>query len=157
MVKKFISLKDIILLPIIKFFVNQSSKTLTNSSATLKACLDSGLNSEKLDIIPFGVDINFFRPNEVQRDNEIFQILSVGYLIERKGFEYLIKAIQDVLKVKNNVKLIIVGSGPLETKLKTLIINLELENNIQIKSNVTDEDLLRLYNSSDHICTPINR
>ena len=140
--------------PIIKLFVNQSAKTLTNSSETFKVCLESGLNREKLGIIPFGVDMNFFRPINVEKDKNIFQILSVGYLIERKGFEYLIKAMENVLKVHNNVKLMIVGSGPLETKLKTLIKDLILENNIQIISNVTDEGLLKLYNSSDIFVLP---
>ena len=45
---------------IIKFLVNHSSKTTTNSSATLKACIESGLNNEKLEIIPFGVDTDLF-------------------------------------------------------------------------------------------------
>ena len=83
---------------IIKLLVNASSKTITISSGSLKACLESGLNKEKLELIPFGVDTNFFRPINVQKDTEIFQILSVGYLIERKGFEYLIKAVKEVLK-----------------------------------------------------------
>jgi glycosyltransferase involved in cell wall biosynthesis len=139
---------------ILKLLVHHSSKTLTNSSGTFEVCLESGLKREKLGIIPFGVDTSFFRPINNQKDNDIFQILSVGYLIERKGFEYLIKAVKAVLEVHDNVKLIIVGSGPLETKLKTLIIDLKLENNIQIINNVTDGDLLELYNDSDLFVLP---
>ena len=141
-------------IPILKLLVNHSSKTLTNSSATLKACLDSGLKSEKLEIIPFGVDTNFFRPINIQKDENIFQILAVGYLIERKGFEYLIKAMKEVLKEHYKVKLKIVGSGPLETQLKTLIKDLKLENNIQIISNLSDEELVEFYNSSDLFVLP---
>ncbi len=54
----------------------------------------------------------------MQKDKKIFQILSVGYLIERKGFDYLIKAIKEVLKSHNNVRLKIVGTGPLENQIK---------------------------------------
>ena len=141
-------------MPIIKLFVNNASKTITISSGSLKACLESGLREENLEILPFGVDTNFFRPIDVQKDKEIFQILSVGYLIERKGFEYLIKAVKEVLKDYDNVKLKIVGSGPLECQIKKLIKDLKLENNIQILSNVSDEQLLELYNLSDLFVLP---
>ncbi len=46
----------------------------------------------------------------------------LSVLIERKGFEYLIKAMPYVLKEHENARLIIVGSGPLETKLKNLFM-----------------------------------
>lgn len=141
-------------MPIIKLLVNRSSKTITNSSGTYKACLDEGIKREKLGIIPFGVDTEFFKPIQVQKDLETFQILAVGYLIERKGFEYLIKAMKEVLIKHNNVKLNIVGSGPLEGRLKNLIIKLKLENHIQILNNVPDEKLLELYNSSDLFVLP---
>lgn len=139
---------------IIKLFINNSSKTLTNSSATYNACLDAGLKEEKLGIIPFGVDTNFFRPIDVHRDDQIFQILSVGYLIERKGFNYLIEAFELVKKEHENVKLKIVGSGPLEKQLKKLILDLKLESCVEIISNVSDEELLEIYNSSDLFVLP---
>jgi glycosyltransferase involved in cell wall biosynthesis len=134
---------------IIKLLVNASSKTTIISSGSLKASLESGLNKEKLELIPFGVDTNFFRPIKVQKDTEIFQILSVGYLIERKGFLYLIKAIKDVLECHINVKLTIVGSGPMEMQIRNLIKELKLGEYIQIISNISDEKLLEIYNSSD--------
>jgi len=139
---------------ILKLLVNHSSKTLTNSSGTFEVCLESGLKREKLEIIPFGVDTSFFRPINNQKDNDIFQILSVGYLIERKGFEYLIKAVKDVLEVHDNVKLIIVGSGPLEIQIKKLIHELKLNDTVKILDNVSDEELLELYNSSDLFILP---
>lgn len=134
--------------------VNNSEKTITNSSATRDSCLEAGLEKEKLDIIPFGVDTEFFRPLETPKKEDMFQILSVGYLIERKGFEYLIKAMNDVLKKYENVQLTIVGSGPLEKKLNNLIKKLKLQNNIKIIKNISDDELLRLYNSSDIFVLP---
>ena len=115
---------------------------------------DVGFNKEKFQVIPFGVDTNFFKPLNVNKDKNTFKILAVGYLIERKGFEYLIKAMKDVLKEHENVTLRIVGSGPLEKKLKELIEDLRLQKNVEILKNVSDEDLLRLYNSSDLFVLP---
>ncbi|MGB9978574.1 glycosyltransferase family 4 protein [Methanobacterium sp.] len=138
----------------LNWFVNNSTKTVTNSSATRDSCLEASLEKQKLEIIPFGVDTNFFKPLEVQKNQNIFQILTVGYLIERKGFEYLIKAVKEVLKEHKNVQLTIVGSGPLEKKLNNLIKELELADNAKIINNISDDELLSLYNLSDLFVLP---
>jgi glycosyltransferase involved in cell wall biosynthesis len=139
---------------IIKLLVRNASKSIMISSGTLKASLKEGLRKEKFEIIPFGVDTEFFRPIKVEKNSKIFQILSIGYLIERKGFEYLVKAIKEVLNSHNEVKLIIVGSGPLENQIKKLICELKLEGNIQILKNISDKELLEIYNSSDLFILP---
>jgi glycosyltransferase involved in cell wall biosynthesis len=138
----------------LKILVRNSFKTITNSSQTLKVSLKNGLKKDKLEIIPFGVDTNIFRPYNGLKDETMFQILSIGYLIERKGFEYLIKSIKEVLKIQDNVKLKIVGTGPLENQIRTQIKELKLERNIEIIGNVSDEELLNLYNSSDIFVLP---
>jgi glycosyltransferase involved in cell wall biosynthesis len=138
----------------LKWLVNNSIKTITNSSATRGSCLEAGMEKENFEVIPFGVDTNFYRPLDISKDENIFQILSVGYLIERKGFEYLIRAIKEVLKEHNDVLLTLVGSGPLEKKLKDLLKDLELENNFKIIKNVSDDELLCLYNLSDLFVLP---
>ncbi len=138
----------------LRWLVNNSSKTITNSNATRKFCLEAGLDSEKIEVIPFGVDTDFFRPLDVYKDENIFQILSVGYLIERKGFEYLIRAMPHVLTEHENARLKIVGSGPLESKLKSLIYELDLGDQVEIVKNVSDEKLLMMYNSADLFVLP---
>jgi glycosyltransferase involved in cell wall biosynthesis len=139
---------------VLKFLVNNSFKTLTNSSETLKVSLENGLKKDKLEIIPFGVDTNIFKPNPVLKEKNLFQILSIGYLIERKGFEYLIKSIKEVHKIHDNVKLKIVGTGPLENQIKKLIKELRLERSVEVISNVSDERLVELYNSADIFVLP---
>jgi len=138
----------------LRWLVNNSSKTITNSTTTLKFCLEACLDGDKIDVIPFGVNTEFFRPLNVFKDENIFQILSVGYLIERKGFEYLIRAMPDILKEHKHARLKIVGSGPLESRLKELIYELDIGNEVEILRNVSDEELLLIYNSADLFVLP---
>ncbi len=138
----------------LRWLVNNSSKTITNSTATRKFCLEAGLDGDKIEVIPFGADTDFFRPLDVHKDENSFQILSVGYLIERKGFEYLIRAMPDVLKEHKYARLKIVGSGPQESKLKELIYKLGLGDKVEIVKNVSDDELLMIYNSADLFVLP---
>ena len=43
---------------------------------------------------------------------------AIGRLVWEKGFEYLIQSIPDVIKVYPNVKILIVGEGPLKERLE---------------------------------------
>jgi glycosyltransferase involved in cell wall biosynthesis len=139
---------------LLRNLIDNSTKSINISSGTLKACLDLGLGEDKFEIIPFGVNTNFFRPINTPKDENLFKILSVGYFIERKGFEYLIRAMSYVLRKHSNVKLTIVGSGPLEKKLKDLLKELKLEDKVKIIKNVSDQELLNLYNSSNLFVLP---
>ncbi|HML05532.1 MAG TPA: glycosyltransferase family 4 protein [Methanobacterium sp.] len=138
----------------IKFLVKNSLKTVVNSSATLKSAAGVGIPKEKLKLIPFGVDTNFFLPMDMNKNKERFKILAVGYLIERKGFEYLIQAVKYVSKEYRNVELTIIGSGPLENHLNNVIKDLKLEKSSKIIKNVSDNELLKLYNSADIFVLP---
>ena len=56
---------------------------------------------------------------------------AMGRFVPEKGFNYLIEAIS-ILKKKNyNVKLKLGGSGPLETELRKLVDDLELQENVE--------------------------
>lgn len=134
--------------------INASSKPIAISKATLEKCVDIGLKSEEFEIIPYGVDNDFFRPLNIPRNDNYFHILSVGYLIERKGHEYLIRAMKEILKKRDDVRLKIVGSGPLEGKLKVMITDLGLDEYVEIIQNVSDDELLKLYNTSDLFVLP---
>lgn len=69
-------------------------------------------------------------------------ILSVGRLVSYKGFDLLIEAYAQSNLSQN---LIIIGTGPLEQKLQSLIVDKSLCHSIQILSNVNDEYLQKIY------------
>src|SRR3972149_11502293 len=72
-------------------------------------------------IIPNGVDTSRFHP-DVPKIPEFTDgknnILYVGRLEERKGVGHLIEAYARLRKNRDDVRLIIVGCGPLDTKLR---------------------------------------
>lgn len=92
-----------------------------------------------------GIDNKFFKHIPSSKKD---YILSVGGLIPNKGFDFIIESLS---KVDNNIKpkLLIVGYGGTTTwtnYLKDLAIKKEVD--LTILENVTDEELLKLYNEA---------
>ncbi len=77
------------------------------------------------------------------------KILSVGSLIERKGFHYLIDAVAKLKDELPDITLTIVGKGPYELLLMEQVRRNSLEEHVFIKGFVRDEELVKLYKESD--------
>ncbi|RXJ45398.1 glycosyltransferase [Gelidibacter gilvus] len=119
-----------------------------------------GCDYRKLRIIPMGVDLNFFQHSEEKKilKNLSIKLISVGRLIELKGFEYAIRSIKLLVENGYNIKYTIVGEGQDKEILQQLVskLNIEefvfivgaknqneikellIENNIFLMSSITD-------------------
>jgi colanic acid/amylovoran biosynthesis glycosyltransferase len=74
-----------------------------------------------------GIDRQKFRPNPAIEREPI--VLFAGRLVEKKGCEFLLKAMADVQRVLPQVKLLVIGDGPrrsfLETQAQQTLANYE--------------------------------
>ncbi|MDI3501386.1 MAG: hypothetical protein PWP22_1157 [Thermoanaerobacter sp.] len=107
-----------------------------------KKVLSNFVDRRKIQVIPIGVDANVFKYTSTP---ENYEILSVGVHIKRKGFEYLIKAMKDVVKEFSNARLNLTSSGPQTEYLKKLVEKLNLSKNIIFWGRVKDKELVKLY------------
>ncbi len=76
-------------------------------------------------------------------------LLSVGRLVPWKGFDTLIKIMPELLTRNIRFKLVIVGSGPDEEKLKNLIDALNLKNYVILAGQIDHKDLPCYFKASD--------
>jgi glycosyltransferase involved in cell wall biosynthesis len=109
---------------------------------------------EKIKIIPEGVDLEKFNRNVDASDiNEKLgnerKILFVGNLHPNKGVHFLIRSFALVKSKINDVKLVIVGDGPLKHYLINLTKRLNLEKDVIFTGFVNDEELPKYYASCD--------
>lgn len=116
-----------------------------------KKLLSNFIDKEKIVVIPFGVDSKKFRYSP---PSSSFDILTVGYHIKRKGFEYLIEAMQKIVKNFPDAMLHIVGVGPQTDNLKRLAKMLRLSNNIIFHGRVDEKRLLEIYRRCRVFCHP---
>jgi colanic acid/amylovoran biosynthesis glycosyltransferase len=77
-----------------------------------------GAPADNIQVHYIGIDLAKFRPNLAQNREPI--VLFVGRLVEKKGCEYLLKAMAAVQKTVPSAKVVIIGDGPLRHSLETL-------------------------------------
>ncbi len=104
-----------------------------------------GCDNKKIIVIPSTIDLSVFKFKERQlKPNESIKIISVGRLVEKKGMSYTIKAVAKLLQKYSNIKLLIVGDGPLKEELQALIYRLGLKKNIKLCGSLTHKELPKI-------------
>ena len=119
------------------------------------------VDSEKVQIVPNGVDVEIFKPygdQETLKHRFNFgkenYVLFVGNLIPRKGLPYLIEAAKKIVKKQKNVKFLIAGEGPLKNQLIRNIQKANISNNFKFLGRVEEKLLPLLYNCVDVFVLP---
>lgn len=142
--------------------MNKSSRVIANSEYTKNEFIKLGVKKEK--IIKIGTPPNFVKHTTDKEFLKKFRrtfaddsrkiILFVGHLIELKGTEYAIRALQHIQNT--NTYLIIAGDGILMNYLKKLTKSLGLENRIIFFGLASWEEVGWLHDISDvFVCPPI--
>jgi glycosyltransferase involved in cell wall biosynthesis len=90
---------------------------LTVSSFIRDRLLEQGFPPEKVIVHYHGVDTSTFAPDRSVSRKPL--VLFVGRLAEKKGCEYLIRAMAQVQSVLPEAELIIIGDGPLRYQLES--------------------------------------
>lgn len=99
---------------------------------------ENGVLENKIRVNPYGIDIDFFRPNATISKSEKLVFLFVGSISTRKGVHILLQAWS---KLKyNNAELWIVGSGDIPNE-----ILVTLPNNIKVLGKANKSELLCYY------------
>lgn len=104
-----------------------------------------------IKIIPNGVDTSLY---QVPKKEKKFQAIYVGRLVFYKNIDVVIDAFSTVIKKIPSSQLIIVGDGPMKLKLSEKICKLNLEKNIHLKGNVSDNEKYDLIQESNILLNP---
>jgi colanic acid/amylovoran biosynthesis glycosyltransferase len=80
--------------------------------------LEQGFAPNKVVVHHIGVDTVLFRPDPAVTREPV--VLFVGRLVEKKGCEYLIRAMGRVQTMRPEVEMVVIGDGPLRPALERL-------------------------------------
>jgi len=140
--------------------LNNSVLVCANSNYSKNEYVKMGVNQDK--IITLFVPPSFVKHShnlssvktfrEKYADSSEKVVLFCGRLVERKGVEFLIRAINE-LKI-NNVRLIIVGGGELLEKLQSLTNSLGLDDKITFAGRASTKELGEFHDISNVFVCP---
>ena len=84
-------------------------------------------------------------------------ILSVGRLVERKGFDKVIEAMPEILRAAPDAECQIVGDGPYAAELKTLAEKSGVSERVRFFHHISDTDLPEFYKSCKIFAMPARK
>jgi colanic acid/amylovoran biosynthesis glycosyltransferase len=112
-----------------------------------KKLINLGCDERKIKVHHSGIDIDKFRFQKKYPEEKIV-LLTTGRLVEKKGHQYVILAIKQVVKKYDNIKYIIAGEGPLRNKLEKMVNNLNLNHYVYFMGAVSGEETKKLYENA---------
>jgi colanic acid/amylovoran biosynthesis glycosyltransferase len=102
----------------------RASLFLCVSNFIRRKAIEAGFPEEKLRVHYIGIDRNKFKPASTQSKPD--SVLFVSRLVQKKGCEYLLRAISIVQRSRPNVKLTVIGDGELRQQLENLAKQLNI-------------------------------
>ncbi|WP_340101525.1 glycosyltransferase [Salinibaculum salinum] len=99
------------------------------------------VDETKIDVIPLGVDPDIF---EFRPRKETHDLVAIGRLKRRKGYDVLFKALPKVIESFPDTHLHVFGEGPAEPTLKGLARELGVNNHITFHGYV-EQSVVREY------------
>jgi phosphatidylinositol alpha-1,6-mannosyltransferase len=162
---------------VLRFFLRRAKRVIAISHFTHDLALRAGVRSDRLTIIPPGVDINAFaRESELDDPDSSMKILlgklsgcqvllSIGRLVRRKGIlEFIEQVMPDLVRQFPNLKLVVVGDDSLTSlihpermreRIERRISELKLITNVIMIGAVPREILSRLLRRADLFVMPV--
>ncbi len=140
--------------PLVKFIWNNAAEVVSNSEG-LRDLARKTDNRQDFGIIYNGVDIETFKPAPEARPNDKFIITNgASRITARKGYGYLIEAVNRLQKKYPNLLAKIMGEGDDKKRLEGLVKNLELENNVQLLGRIHRDKLAPYYQEASLFVMP---
>ncbi len=133
------------------------------SQDLLSRALALGAPEERTELVPYGADLHTFQAGREEaarrrarlglRDGELM-ILGVGRLVYKKGFEFLVQAMADVLPRAPNARLVIAGDGDLRGELERRAAELGVAGQVCFAGKVARGEIASYFAAADIVAVP---
>jgi len=127
--------------PGIRVAQTMADKVFTHAEVNRSVLLSLGIPPERLSVIRAGVDASWLTP-VLRIKSPVVEFITVGRLIESKGYGDVVKAYA-ALRVQGNTNnlLRIVGSGPYEEELKSLVVKYNIKEFVDFTGHVPHQQI----------------
>ncbi len=140
---------------------HKAAQVTTISNGLRTDLIERGIASEKITVIPNGVDLDNFRPcgpghggleNWNLKGKKIIGF--IGSFFRYEGLDLLIEALAHLSKTRSDVGLLLVGGGEVEAELKAQISRLHLEKLVCLPGPIPPHQIPGVYVLIDILVYP---
>lgn len=138
---------------IVVYIWKKSSAVVANSKGLRELALKSN-PKQKIDIIYNGINIDIFKPGR-KENSEPFEIICASRLSHRKGFNYVIDAVQILREKYPHIHVTIAGGeGDAGVELKKQVDDLKLGGMVTFTGHYFFEEIAPRYQQADVFVFP---
>ena len=137
-----------------EFYKKNVSAVTVNSNYLKKQVIRLGVNSEKIHVIPIGIDTKFFNGYSKTLKFKKTRLITVGRIEQLKGHAYALKAIHNLVNSGYAIEYIIIGKGNQLDNIKDEIKSLKLENIVSVVGKTSQREVLEYLKGSDIFLMP---
>jgi len=148
----------------IRWTLSNAAGVISVSNSLGKAIADLGFPEDRVRIIGNGIDPARFSPVDPFQARTRLNlpqtgpiVVSVGALIPRKGFHFLIPALAQIAPRFPGLRLYVLGEGEYRAKLEALARKLGIQDRVFLPGNIPNEELRFWYSASTVSCLVSSR
>lgn len=132
-----------------------ANEIIAVSGVLKKAIKECGIKKE-IEVVPNVVDTQKFCFLKDEKEKETFVFLTVARLIDSKRLDLLIDAFAELAKKNQEIRLMIVGNGGSEQKLKEQVEKKQIAGQVEFTGSIPNEKMPDIYRNADCFVLPSN-
>lgn len=136
-----------------KYVLRRSTFFISDAQVTRNKAVDYGMNPEKTVVFPWGVDLEHFKPLDVEKEKELTLFCNRSWE-PRYGVDVLAKAFVLAAKSKPNLRLNLLAGGSQEGVIKGIFEKGGVIDKVEFKGYIAQKDLPKHYNEADIYISP---
>ena len=117
--------------------------------AARQRVIDAGCNADKVAVVRRGIDDMPFAMKPLRYGRTRLRIVSVGRFVEKKGFRAQLRLYDELVKRGLDFEARLVGSGPLDGELRSMIEKTGLGNRVQLTGWLDELGVVRQLEWAD--------
>lgn len=135
-----------------KTLADKATHFIAASEIMKRELTDLGFPTKKISVVPFGLDLNrVCFSHEYSSSNSL---VMVGRMVEKKGFEYAIRAIQILNDQGKEFQLHLFGDGPLFDSLNQLTDSLNITEQVHFHGYTKNDQILEILRNHALLLAP---
>ena len=146
-----------------RWVYGRASAITAPSDDLLQRAIALGAPASRCHLVPYGVDPGQFTriegagpllKQELGLPTDSLVVFTVGRMVYKKGFEYLIRAVPAILREHPNARIVIAGGGDLQPRLESLVKQLGVEKSVIMPGWVQRDRMPLFFSGCDLFVLP---